>query len=92
MSIIKSATHTLCDTKTMKRSTLAAPAFLATLLLAALTADLAAQAPANDNFANAIELPGTSNGTPTGNNRNATAELNEPAFLDGYTGKSVWWK
>ena len=51
-------------------------------------------APVNDNFANAIDLPGdTGTKTGTGNNY-ATKETDEPAFL--YTGpdfeQSVWFK
>lgn len=48
--------------------------------------------PANDNFANALELPGAS-GQVTGNNNGATLEDDEPSYnrtMD--SGNSVWWK
>jgi hypothetical protein len=46
--------------------------------------------PANDNFANAQNLPGH-NGTLTGRNVNATVEFGEPGTPDGPS-NSVWYK
>lgn len=46
-------------------------------------------APANDNFQNATVLPNTQSGSVTSNNREATAQPNEP---DGGGGHSVWFK
>jgi thiol-disulfide isomerase/thioredoxin len=46
--------------------------------------------PANDNFANAIQLAGT-NLTAHGSNVNATKERGEPNHADQPGGKSVWW-
>jgi hypothetical protein len=52
--------------------------------------------PSNDNFADAITLPGNS-GTQTGtNNVDATSQVDEPAFKAGYENpnlqKTVWFK
>jgi hypothetical protein len=52
--------------------------------------------PSNDNFADAITLPGNS-GTQTGtNNMDATSQVDEPAFKAGYEApnlqKTVWFK
>ncbi len=51
-------------------------------------------APANDNFANAIEITLTSNGTATvtGYDTNATKEPGEPKNPVNVGGRSVWWK
>src|SRR5262245_40950878 len=46
--------------------------------------------PANDNFANAIQLVGT-NLTAHGSNVNATKERGEPNHAGQPGGKSVWW-
>jgi|GEM_PF-3201160 len=46
-------------------------------------------APANDDFANAVEITGT-HVTVTGNNINATIETGEPDDY-GYDANSVWW-
>lgn len=46
-------------------------------------------APANDNFANAIVITGTS-GTATANNVSATTEVGEPELAS--VGKTVWYK
>jgi len=46
--------------------------------------------PANDNFANAIQLNGT-NVTISGSNVNATREPGEPDHAGNSGGKSVWW-
>ena len=54
------------------------------------TIHLCAQ-PANNNFANAITITGSSN-TVSGSNVGATKESGEPNH-DGFAGgKSVWWK
>src|SRR6185503_12736521 len=47
--------------------------------------------PANDNFANAVVLTGSS-ATSTRANRGATLEPGEPLHDDTYGGKSVWWR
>ncbi len=47
--------------------------------------------PANDNFANAVELTGVSD-TKTGSNTDATKETGEPDHAGNTGGKSVWWK
>ena len=47
--------------------------------------------PVNDNFSDAILLPGNS-GSITGNNENATNEIGEPAHASKGPYKSVWWK
>ena len=61
----------------------------ATLAFAAFILNAAAVIPENDHFATRIPLVGT-NPSATGNNVDATKELDEPdpAFLGG---KSVWW-
>jgi hypothetical protein len=51
--------------------------------------------PANDNWADAEALPGTSSGSVTGTNANATTEEVEPTALveaDISTYETVWWK
>jgi hypothetical protein len=49
--------------------------------------------PANDNFANAINLTPTNNAvTVTGFNTNATKEAGEPNHAGNSGGRSVWWK
>ena len=56
-----------------------------------LVAGTALAAPANDNFADAINLPGSS-GTQTGtDNIDATSEVGEPALAGDIT-KTVWFK
>jgi hypothetical protein len=50
----------------------------------------AVQAPANDNFANAAVLTGSSV-TVTGNNTAATKEPGEPNVMGNLGGKSVWY-
>jgi hypothetical protein len=47
-------------------------------------------APANDNFANAVVLQGSS-GTVTGTNVSATKETGEPSIAGNPGGKSVWF-
>ena len=47
------------------------------------------QAPANDNFANAIAFP--TYFSTTGANGNATKEIGEPAHAGNAGGSSVWW-
>jgi hypothetical protein len=47
--------------------------------------------PANDNFAAAITLSGSS-ATGTGFNTNATKESGEPSHAGNAGGRSVWWK
>jgi hypothetical protein len=47
-------------------------------------------APANDNFANAVAITGTS-ATLTGSNVNATREAGEPNIAGNIGGASVWW-
>jgi len=46
--------------------------------------------PANDNFANAINLAGAS-GTTTGDNTGATKQAGEPTFTFSAGGRSVWY-
>jgi hypothetical protein len=46
--------------------------------------------PANNDFANATVLTGTS-GTTTGSNAGATREAGEPYFAGNAGGASVWW-
>ena len=65
---------------------------LGSLLLCLSAQPAAAQAPANDAFANAISLPPTASGSTTGSNRDATVEIDEPDQLADYSGKTVWWK
>ncbi len=60
----------------------------ASLWLAAATAGAP---PANDNFASAVTLTGTSASVP-GTNLNATKETGEPNHGGNAGGKSVWWK
>jgi hypothetical protein len=48
-------------------------------------------APANDNFANAEVMPGTS-GAISGTNLEATSEAGEPNIVSGGTINSVWYK
>jgi FG-GAP repeat. len=48
-------------------------------------------APANDNFANAEVMPGTS-GAISGTNLEATSEAGEPNIVSGGTMNSVWYK
>jgi hypothetical protein len=50
-----------------------------------------AQAPANDNFANAFAISGVS-GTTNGSNVGATVEAGEPNLLGVAVGESVWYK
>jgi hypothetical protein len=50
-----------------------------------------APAPANDNFANAVELVGPA-GTVTGSSSNATKEAGEPAHAGNGGGHSVWYR
>jgi formylglycine-generating enzyme required for sulfatase activity len=50
-----------------------------------------AAAPANDNFANAENLDGSS-ATAKGSSQDATAESGEPAHAGQPATKSVWWK
>lgn len=57
----------------------------ATLVASATPA--AAAAPANDDFAQADNLPSTANGAASGSNLDATLETNEP----GGTDLTVWW-
>jgi hypothetical protein len=47
-------------------------------------------APQNDNFANALTLPGTG-GASSGTNLNATKQTGEPEHADDAGGRSVWW-
>ena len=47
-------------------------------------------APANDNFANAQALSGTT-GSVTGSNVGASQEASEPSFLEELGGASVWY-
>jgi autotransporter-associated beta strand protein len=47
--------------------------------------------PANDNFANRINVTGT-NTTVMGSNLGATLEIGEPLHRGYYGGKSVWWR
>ena len=56
-----------------------------------VTMNWAQGSPANDNFANAIVLSGTS-GTTNGNNFNATMEAEEPNHADEIGGHSVWFR
>ncbi|HEX4121190.1 MAG TPA: TlpA disulfide reductase family protein [Verrucomicrobiae bacterium] len=51
---------------------------------------MAQAAPPNDNFANAIVIPGT-NTVVTGSNVNATKQPGEPDIAGNPGGKSVWW-
>ncbi len=67
------------------------------LLLAALLAfalwnsqPLLAQAPANDSFASAVLLSGSTN-IVTGSNTSATSELGEPSHAGNPATASVWW-
>jgi Ca2+-binding RTX toxin-like protein len=46
-------------------------------------------APANDNFADAVSLPGASSGMASGNVRGATLEPGESPFL--FSGGTVWY-
>ena len=53
---------------------------------------LGAEPPANDNFADAVELLNAS-GQVTGNNTGATLEEEEPCYnCSQESGNSVWWK
>ncbi|HUT37086.1 MAG TPA: choice-of-anchor D domain-containing protein, partial [Planctomycetota bacterium] len=47
--------------------------------------------PANDHFANATAVSGTS-GQTTGSNANATKETGEPDHAGNAGGRSVWWR
>jgi hypothetical protein len=60
---------------------------------AAVEAPPAAVAPSNDDFANAINLPGTGFGTTTGSSVGATAEPGEPytLFDADPSWPTVWW-
>lgn len=62
------------------------------VVLAGLLVSTAAVAqPANDNFAAAIVLSGTSFNT-TGSNVNATREVGEPLHAGNSTPATVWWR
>ena len=56
-----------------------------------LTVNSPGGTPANDNFANAINLPGQS-GSTTGTNVAATLQAGEPAPFAGTGTHTVWWK
>lgn len=56
-----------------------------------LNMDVADPVPANNNFANRIQITGT-NTTVTGSNIGATLETGEPLHLGYYGGLSVWWR
>ena len=49
------------------------------------------QPPANDDFANAIQLP-SEGGNTLGSNSDATKQTGEPNHADNSGGRSVWWK
>lgn len=51
---------------------------------------LSADAPANDNFASAVALPGTQGSIP-GSNFNGSKEAGEPAHAGDIGGSSVWY-
>ena len=60
------------------------------LLPAALAQPASAQAPANDNFASATVLTGSS-GAPSATNTMATKEAGEPDHASNEGGASVWF-
>ncbi|HXI50150.1 MAG TPA: Ig-like domain-containing protein, partial [Candidatus Saccharimonadales bacterium] len=56
-----------------------------------VTATLAAaEPPANDDFANRIDL-GSGHAATNGVNGDATAELDDPTLSDSVVGRSAWW-
>jgi hypothetical protein len=65
--------------------------FVSMAVMALAAVRPASAAPANDHFAEAVVLEGSS-GTTTGTNAGATREPGEP-MIDGYDGEaSVWWR
>ena len=63
----------------------------AVFALLALPAAATAAPPPNDNFANAIALPGTVPASTTGTNVEATFETGEVVPLYEVNAASVWW-
>ena len=73
-------------------SLLAAVVWTGAALGGVLAGDSAATAPANDNFANALVLPGASTTRLGDTNVDATLELDEPdTVADGPAANSVWY-
>ena len=48
--------------------------------------------PVNDDFENAVELPGDMSGSAIGTNINASVVSTEPLYVDWDAGYTVWWK
>src|SRR5262245_42673165 len=62
------------------------------IAIVAFTFTAFADAPANDNFANAINLGNAANVRAAGTNEGATKETDEPNHASNAGGSSVWYK